>query len=85
MNIHKSTRGVLHTGPKYVTILGVKYTITADEVEEMKSIYNVTGSVGKARDVVLVHTGRIPDDYDTKRHAWYPVASIVGHRTPSQK
>ena len=36
MNIHKSTRGVLHTGPKYVTILGVKYTITAGQLPHPK-------------------------------------------------
>ena len=85
---NQSTHGVPHTGPEDVTINGVKYTITADEVEALKSIYNETGTpngVEIALNEVLVDTGRIPDDTKTKNLAWYPIARIVGHRVPSQQ
>ena len=72
---------------KSVTINGVKYIITSEEMDEMRAIFNRIGppkGVGEALNAVLVKTGKIPNDPKTKNLAWYPVAKIVGHKIPSQ-
>ena len=82
-------RGEPLSGPQTFTVKGKPISLTAQQVEELKSIYNTdkarnpkAGPTGTVKRV-LVDQCIIPESH--ANNAWNAVARIVGHLTPLQK
>ena len=82
-------KGKLLSGPQDFIVKGKRIFLSAQQVEELKTIYkedrerNPNAGPGGAVKQVLVAQGLIPSDH--VNHAWNAVARIVGHLTPVQK
>ena len=84
-----TTQGKPLSGPQDFTVKGKRISLSAQQVEKLKSTYNSdkernpkagpNGAVQK----VLVDPGLIPPHH--ANWAWNAVARIVGHLTPAQK
>lgn len=85
----RKIRGEPLSGPQTFTVKGKSISLTAPQVEELKSVYNAdkarnpkAGPTGAVKRV-LVDQYIIPESHANK--AWNAVARIVGHLTPLQK
>ena len=85
----RGMKGKPLSGPQEFTVKGRRISLSAQQVEKLKSTYNAdkernpkagpNGAVQK----VLVDPGLIPAHH--ANNAWNAVARIVGHLTPAQK